>query len=124
MFPPFPPMAAPPPAIDPATADSVRIRRVVSEGSGQAGAKKPTYSGWSDPVFCLIKGMKAQDVTAPQMIERDIATYHITFGDFPDVGDRDQLSWDSLGKILTVIGVYPIGDPTTRTWIVMAEEHP
>jgi hypothetical protein len=124
MFPPFPPMAAPPPVVDPSTADRVRIRRIVSESSGAAGARKPVYSAWSEPVPCLIKGVRAVDRPSPQMIEAEVATYQVTFSDFPNVDAHDQLSWDSLSKVLTVVGVYPIGGPTTREWIVMAEEHP
>lgn len=125
MFPPFPTttLGPVPSAIDASTADAVRIRRIVSESSGAAGARKPTYSAWSAPVPCLIKGMRAVDTSATQMIEQSIATYQVTFADFPSVGVRDQLSWDDLGKILNVVGVYPIGDSATREWIVMAEEH-
>jgi len=125
MFPPFPTLLLPPPpVIDPTTADTVRIRRIVSETSGASGAKRPVYSGWSTPIPCLIKGMRSGDTTAPQMLERTVTTYQVIFEAFPDVGDRDQLSWDALGKILTVTGDMPVGDPTVRTWTVFAEEHP
>jgi hypothetical protein len=126
MFPPFPTtiLGPLPSAIDPTTADAVRIRRIVSELSGQAGAKKTNYSAWSDPVPCLIKGVRSVDTTGPQLIEHAISTYQVTFADYPNVGVRDQLSWDALSKVLNVVGVYPIGDSTTREWIVMAEEHP
>jgi len=125
MFPPFPTLLLPPPpVIDPTTADTVRIRRIVAETSGASGARRPVYSGWSASIPCLIKGMRAIDTTAPQMLEREVVTYQVTFADYPDLGVRDQLSWDSLGKILNVTGVMPVGDPTVRTWTVFAEEHP
>ena len=122
MFPPFPTLLLPaPPVIDPATADRVRIRRVVSRTSGAIGGRQFNYSGWSSPVPVVVKSKKASDVRT-QMREHEVVIYEVTFDEEPLVGIRDQLSWDSLGKILTVTGVMPVGDPTTRTWTVFAEE--
>lgn len=121
MFPPFPPMASPPPAIDPSTADYVRIRRVVGKSSGSIGGRQFLFSGWSAPVAVWIKGKKASDVRT-QMREHEVVSYEVTFDTEPDVGLRDQLSWDTFGKILTVTGVMAVGDPGTRMWTVFAEE--
>jgi hypothetical protein len=122
MFPPFPTLMLPVPSVvDPATADYVRIRRVVSKTSGAIGGRQFGYSGWSAPVPCNIKGRKSSDVRT-QMREHEVTQYEVTFAEDPGVGLRDQLSWDAAGKILTVTGNMAIGDPTTRAWLVYAEE--
>lgn len=126
MFPPaLPPLAPLPPVVDPVTASYVRIRRVAGRISGKVGGRQILFGDWSVPIPVSLKGVKrgigVSDMRT-QMREHLVTNYEVVFTDEPFVGLRDQLSWDETGKLLTVTGVMPVGDPGTRAWCVFAEE--
>lgn len=76
------------------------------------------------PLSCLVQGKKAIDFRG-QHREAQVGTYDVIFNQEIEFKLRDQLVWlNGNGRILTILGIYPIASGTGRVWHCTCEEHP